>query len=107
MVFADWQPGNGIAQIVISRPHSLPSFPRKRESRTVLPKTGLLPIRLSRIPAYAGMTVGDGGNDGCGAAGARHPLILKPVAIFPLILNLLKDGKDGSKAARTTVFIGN
>ena len=23
----------------------------------------------------------------------RHPLILKPVAVFPLILNLLKDGQ--------------
>ena len=37
----------------------LPSFPRKRESRTVLPKTGTLPIEHG-IPAYAGMTVVDG-----------------------------------------------
>ena len=34
------------------------------------------------------------GNDGRGG-GRPHPLILKPVALFPLILNLLKDGKDG------------
>ena len=40
-----------------------PSFPRKRESRIVLPKTGILPSRHFWIPAYAGMTVG-GGKDG-------------------------------------------
>ena len=37
---------------------ALPSFPRKRESRTVLRKTGTLPLRHFWIPAYAGMTVG-------------------------------------------------
>ena len=35
----------------------LPSFPRKRESRTVLQKTGLLSIGHLGIPAYAGRTV--------------------------------------------------
>ena len=39
-----------------SRP-PLPSFPRKRESRTVMPKTGILTIGHFWIPAYAGMTV--------------------------------------------------
>ena len=42
----------------------LPSFPRKRESRTVRPKAGVLPIGHFWIPAYAGMTVERGGNDG-------------------------------------------
>ena len=35
----------------------LPSFPRKRESRTVLRQTRPLPIGHFGIPAYAGMTV--------------------------------------------------
>ena len=38
----------------------LPSFPRKRESRIVLPKTSILPIRHFWIPACAGRTVGEG-----------------------------------------------
>ena len=38
-----------------------PSFPRKRESRTVLPKTGILLVKHFWIPAYAGMTVGAAG----------------------------------------------
>ena len=51
------------------------SFPRKRESRTALPKTGVPPIRHFGIPAYAGMTVGRRqdsslrGNDGREAVG--------------------------------------
>ena len=39
----------------------LPSFPRKRESRTVLPHDAALLTSRRGIPAYAGMTVGDGG----------------------------------------------
>ena len=35
------------------------------------------------------------GKDGRG--GRPHPLLLKPVALFPLILNLLKDGNGGGK----------
>ena len=34
-----------------------PSFPRKRESRTVLRKTSQLLAKRYGIPAYAGMTV--------------------------------------------------
>ena len=36
----------------------LPSFPRKRESRTVLRQTIRSAARHFGIPAYAGMTVG-------------------------------------------------
>ena len=37
---------------------SLPSFPRKRESRTALPYAAAVLASNYRIPAYAGMTVG-------------------------------------------------
>jgi len=46
--------------IVLAGP--LPSFPRKRESRTVLRQTSRIRARHFGIPAYAGMTVA-GGND--------------------------------------------
>ena len=45
-------------------PIPLPSFPRKRESRTVLPYNAASLASNRRIPAYAGMTVGTDGNDG-------------------------------------------
>ena len=35
----------------------LPSFPRKRESKTVLPYAAAVLVSHSWIPAYAGMTV--------------------------------------------------
>ena len=42
---------------------SLPSFPRKRESRTVLPYDATYLASHRRIPAYAGMTVKGVGKD--------------------------------------------
>ena len=41
---------------VIAAP--LPSFPRKRESRTAMPYNAASPASNSGIPAYAGRTVG-------------------------------------------------
>ena len=52
-----------------SRPVPLPSFPRKRESGTVRPETGILPISRFEIPAYAGMTVRWTGMTVAGMAG--------------------------------------
>ena len=46
------------------RPLYYPSFPRKRESRTVLRQTIRLMTRYFWIPACAGMTVVKCGNDG-------------------------------------------
>ena len=45
---------NRIDRIFVSAP---PSFPRKRESRTVLPYNAASPANNRWIPAYAGMTV--------------------------------------------------
>ena len=53
---------------------------------TVLPYNAAVLSSPRGIPAYAGMTVERGGNDGRGAAN-----------FFPLILNLLKDGNGGGK----------
>ena len=62
------------------------SFPLTRESRTALPYDAAYPASNRQIPAYAGMTVG----------GAVFPLILNLLkdgaTARPLILNLLKDG---------------
>ena len=43
------------------RPPPQPSFPRKRESRTVLPYNAAVLVSHRGIPAYAGMTVGTAG----------------------------------------------
>ena len=48
--------GSAAARYRPSR-YPLPSFPRKRESRTVLRQTRLLPIGHFWIPACAGRTV--------------------------------------------------
>ena len=66
--------GWGIRDERMDNPAPLPSFPRKRESRIVLPKTGLLPIGPFGIPAYAGMTVERGGKDG-GGGGKDTPKV--------------------------------
>ena len=86
----------------------LPSFPRKRESRTVLRQTRPLPAGYFWIPAYAGMTVGVRGNDCMRAARmivGRPPPHIKTQRIraagrkggrgYPLRRRVARDGRTG------------
>ena len=74
-----YRPSRRFATVVLTYPyrHSripLPSFPRKRESRTVLPYTAAVLAGNRRIPACAGMTVGRAGMTVCDGGRLGFPL---------------------------------
>ena len=60
------------AGMMVGTAGPLPSFPRKRESRTALPDDAVAAASNRGIPAYAGMTVGMAGKYGvAGLPGSR------------------------------------
>ena len=66
-------PGGRLSTVIPAAP--LPSFPRKRESRTVQPYDAALLASHRWIPAYAGMTVVE---PGMGCQRGRFYAILHP-----------------------------
>ena len=55
-----YRPSDRLSTVIPAAP--LPSFPRKRESRTVLTYDAAVSAINREIPAYAGMTVRAAGN---------------------------------------------